>query len=282
MEQRGLEHADDSRGGGLRHWLARNTLSAAGYVVLLIHLGALMVTVTGWPGMSSHSLHSWSNAQATATPLTLCVSSLLLWIGEFIRRQRPPVTSYAGTHSQGWIPRTTHLRMLTLRWHVLWSTLAVIVAVVLLWFSHLDPSGPGWAIVTLNGALLAAVAGAFAASGFKKHAWFRSGMAQQRVLKDTFYKSPQRSRHLKRAKFWSWFSARFFVDLWCVGVGFALWWFAAWLIVTDDAFAGELDATLIAALIVSVTGAGLVAFGLWATTQFWRSGVDLATGESLG
>ena len=36
-----------------------------------------------------------------------------------------------------------------------------------------------------------------------------------------------------------------------------------------------------AALIFGPVGGALVLVGLWATTQFWRSGEDLASGESV-
>lgn len=282
MEEQELEDAAGSSDGNPQQWLTRNAASAIGYVILLVHLALLVVPAASWPGSSNQSHSAWANGQLKSMPFTLVFAGIFLWVGELIRRQKPPVGHYQDRYLERWLPRTTHMRMLGLRWHVLWSMLAAIAALVVLWLIRLDPNAPRWAGATLDGALLAATAGAFVASGFKKRTWLRTGEAKQRELKDTFYMSPERSRHLKRAKFWSWFSARFFVDNWCVGVGFALWWFAAWLGLATGTSEGLTGGTLIAVMILAVVGAGFVIFGLWATTQFYRSGIDLETGEHLG
>lgn len=282
MEDEEVEREESSRGDDPRRVWTRNLASAIGYAILFAHMGLLVVAAAGWPSSSLQSQHAWANAQLKSMPFTLFFAGTFLWMGELIRRQKTPQTSYKNRYYEAWLPRTTHLRMLALRWHVLWSVLAAIAAGVMLWLIWLDPNAPGWASVAFNAVLLAAIAGAFIASGFKKRTWLRTGKAQQRELKDTFYLTPERNRHLKRAKFWSWFSARFCVDNWCVGVGFALWWLAAWLGLATGTSEELAGGALIAVVTLAVVGTGLAIFGLWATTQFYRSGMDLETGEYQG
>lgn len=282
MEEQEAEDAERSDRGRIAAWLMEFALPMVGGVLLLAHVGLLLGTAADWPGMSYQSQRTWTRIHMLSMPFTLLFGFACLWIGELVRRQQTSESSYQGTHSKGWIPRTTNVRMLTVRWHAVWAGIAGAIAAVLIWLIRLNPDSDGWASAAIHGTLAAAIAGAFIASGFKKRTWLRSGEAKQRVLKDTFYLSPHRSRHLKRAKFWSWFSARFFVDIWCVGVGLAFWWCAALLAIAHGAFDEPLDGTTVAFFILAVPGLVLVVLGLWATTQFYRSGMDLETGEYLG
>lgn len=276
------QHADvkeSANPNGLIVWLTKNGVTGVGVVLIAAHLGLLLGTLARWPGFGSELRQTLSDVHQITGAFTLVLGAACLCVGELVRRRQLPHTSPDDEFIEHWTPRTTNVRMLPLRWHVIWAVIAIAVAAVLIRLLHDNVYSPQAGHAAASGTLVAAIAGAVIASGSKKLSWLRAGEAKQRVLKNTFYTSARRSQHFKQAKFWGWFSGRFFLDLWCVGVGFALWWIAASLAAVEGVFDAPPHGAII---ILTAAGLALVTFGLWATTQFYRSGMDLGTGEYLG
>lgn len=105
------------------------------------------------------------------------------------------------------------------------------------------------------------------------------------------------SRHLGRragrrspaapSAFWRWVSFRWRLDLWACAAGFAALAVGMMLLVamttTSEDFGSAEDVAEATTVVAWLLGGGVVvlAAGLWAGTQFWRSGEDLAGGESF-
>ncbi|GAA2081132.1 hypothetical protein GCM10009840_16030 [Pseudolysinimonas kribbensis] len=233
------------------------TLSITGAVAALLALIALVGgTLLG------------ADFARIATGILLLVAAGCLVLGEQLRRGRwganpaPPATALPTASI------VTRFRLLPMGWHLLWLVLGALVSIALLVlpaiaFSDVDLAAV-WIVYGAVG--VGAVAGG-AVSLLKKAVW-RSGASRHPHGGD-----PARGR-----VFWRWIGYRWRLDIWAAGIGgFLFGLIPTTLPDVDDSATGAGTALLV----MLIAGAVLVAVGIVASTQFWRSGESLGSGESL-
>jgi hypothetical protein len=204
-----------------------------------------------------------------------------MWMLEYTRRgsigvskQRSGKKTPAGSFQ-------SEIRLLSTPLHLAWFIALAVLTVALLWLPWtMDWDSEiffGW---FLWGAIIAPVNGALLGSLVKKTSyarWYRRQAA----------KNPDGRVTRKTQPFWRSFSYRWRFDLWICGAamlmimaGALVWWMLAYLPADDFGDAEDIqEATAVTIGLLSV-GVPAMAFGLWACTQFWRSGEDIRTGES--
>lgn len=161
-------------------------------------------------------------------------------------------------------------RPLPIRWHLLWAVLTTAIATGLIgipaaaWFTGAWPANApggfelfGWWVI--YGSLVGAVATAIWLSLAKKIAYERAVRRNRAV--------PERGQ-----RFWQWFTYRWRFDLWVGGVGGLLVSLSATFL-QDRNYQG--------CVIMAATGVVLIAASAVLAGNFWRSGRELNSGESL-
>jgi len=163
--------------------------------------------------------------------------------------------------------------MLSTGWHVLWVLVGLVVSGVLAGLPALSYLTGAWPAASADpegftrywliyGALAFGVTVAAFASLVKKRTWIRM-----------VARHPERADGGSGRAFWRWIDYRFRLDLWAAGIG-------GMLIALSVTAAPAPENRPIAVAVVAL-GAVLVAAGIVASTQFWRAGEDLGSGESL-
>ena len=287
MQQRGLENATIHVGGDFWRGLGRNGALIIGYALVAIHVAIVAIRALWVPDMSFRAQDRWDSAYLLSTVLAPLLAMCFLIIGELIRRgdwnkenRRAGKFRKEGDDLPQ-VSNTVHLRMVPLSWHVLWGVISLVAALLLLWLAWDDPWSDQATIGPVNGTIAAGTFGAIVASGLKKFHWYRWGLARQQALAEEWDASGGTPGDTRLAKFWRSVGFRWRFDLWCVGLGTVVLWFAGWAWVTRDIYAGSTESATLFAYIAWGVGGLMVAWGLWATTQFWRSGEDLAGAESV-
>jgi hypothetical protein len=204
-----------------------------------------------------------------------------MWILEYTRRgsigvskrQRGKKAPQGGFESE--------IRLLSTPSHLVWlAGLAVLAAALLGLPWTIDWDFDVFFVWFLWGALITPVTGAVLGSLVKKTSyarWYRRQAA----------KNPS-GRVVREAQpFWRAFSYRWRFDLWICGaamlmvvVGAAIWWSLANVPADDFGDADDIREATTAGIALLSVGVPAMVFGLWACTQFWRSGEDIRTGES--
>jgi hypothetical protein len=204
-----------------------------------------------------------------------------MWILEYTRRgsigvskQRPGEKAPAGSFE-------AEIRLLSTPLHLAWFLgLAVLAAALLYLPWTIDWDFDVFFVWFLWGVIITPVNGAVLGSLVKKTSyarWYRRQVA----------KNPNGRVMRKAQPFWRSFSYRWRFDLWICGAamlmtvfGAAIWWSLANIPADDFGDAEDIrEATTVTIVLLSV-GVPAMVFGLWACTQFWRSGEDIRTGES--
>jgi hypothetical protein len=196
----------------------------------------------------------------------------VLWVAELMRRGE--IRGRAAPRVKG-LPRGTNVSrvdMLSVPVHLAWfagMSVAGGAAFALSWPYTGDDAFVTWQAL---GAILVPCAGASLGSFVKKVAWSRHVRSGRRTAPPS--------------AFWRWVTYRWRLDLWICALGFAALCVGAaiarlMVVSTNFGTAEEYaEARIIVSWLLSGGAVALVA-GLWMATQFWRSGEDLATGESV-
>lgn len=283
MTRRGLEAATIPVGGAFWRSLGRNGALVAGYALVVLHVAVLVTDAVVSPGLRYREAAAWGTAVTWSTVLAPLFAMVLIIIGELVRRgdwggpsgHKPDALLPQGTN-------TVTLRMVPLAWHVVWIVVALGSAGVLLASLAADPWTERFAIWAINGIIAVGSAGAILGSLVKKLAWVHGGAERSRGEEAAHPALARRRGGASRSRtFWRWVGFRWRLDLWCVALGLVAAWVGALMLVTRDAFTGSAESVTVAATILVPAGAVLTLVALWATTQFWRSGENLAGGESV-
>ena len=203
-----------------------------------------------------------------------------MWILEYTRRGSIGVSTQRGRKApEGSFE--SEIRLLPTALHLAWFVGLAVLTVALLGLpATVDWDFEIFFVWFLWGAILTPVNGAVLGSLVKKTAyarWYRRQVARN-----------PNGRVLRTAQpFWRSFSYRWRLDLWICGVamlmvvtGAIIGWNLAYLPADDFGDAEDIqEATAVTTVLLS-TGVPAMVFGLWACTQFWRSGEDIRTGES--
>lgn len=247
--------------------LWRSTLATLVLIVAWTLLPGAIVLVTGSHGPAWLQYSSIPVLSVGGLPVG-CV----MWVAETIRRGeiRGNPSPPGGVGPRGAI--VSRVGMLSLPAHVAWFVGMLVAGVAIVAISWPYAGDGAFATWHFLGAALFPCAGAALGSLVKKVAWshhLRSGRAIPRP-----------------SAVWRWVTYRWRIDLWACALGFGA--LAAGIAITGAMALSTnfgtpedyAEARPIAAWLLSV-GAVTLAVGLCAVTQFWRSGEDLASGESL-
>ena len=282
MTGSGLEGATIPVGGSFWRGVRENGLLVAGYVLIGLHLVLLVVDALVAPGLAYRERQGWGTAVLLSTVLAPIFSMCLLFIGELLRRGTwggPSGHKPAAMLPQG--SNTVALRMVPLAWHAVWLLAALAASVVLLVMIAADPWSERFTVWTVNGIIAVGTAGAILGSTVKKYAWFHGGSTRFQPDAVAHPALAKRAETARSQNFWRWVGFRWRLDLWCCAFGLIALWFAVQMLLTRDAFEGSAQSTTTVAFVLLPGGVVLTLVALWATTQFWRSGEDLAGGESV-
>lgn len=279
----GFENATIPVGGSFWRALGRNGALLVGYALVLVHLAIVVVDAVVSPGLSFAAAERWGTVVLWSTILAPILAMCLIWIGELIRRgdwggpsgHKPDALLPQGSN-------TVALRMVPISWHLVWSLVALGAAVTLLALVDADRLDERFGVWVVNGIIAAGAAGAILGSALKKWTWSRPG-ARRLERQDAAHPALARrgAQGSRSQTFWRWFGFRWRFDLWCCALGLVGAWLGALMLVTRDSFEGSADSATLAGSIVVPAGLALFGAGLWAATQFWRAGEELAAGESL-
>lgn len=178
-----------------------------------------------------------------------------------------------------------------------------------------------WMVWSLNGAFLAGLAGQNAGTWLKKTTWARRPEAAAYAASAVHEVRPGHSSRVniptadqaearaaagappgehtvvaarrraqeqagatgdaRRTAFWRSVGFRWRFDVWLCALGAVGLWLVGFFLGGRVEFPDDAASLELAAWISGVAGITMLAAGLWATTQFWRAGEDLAAGESL-
>jgi len=272
-------------GGGFWRALGGNGALVVGYVLVGIHLVLIVAGTTIGLGLEPEARAGLQRATLVSTAVLPLLATVFLWIGELVRRGHWGGPS--GHKPDALLPQgstTVRVRPLPVSWHVLWLVVAAGVALLLLTGlarEALDVSGAeqGVALWTVHGLLLAGVAGAVLGSLVKKLSWARrrarAGTPSHPAL------ARRRAPDTAGRTFWRWFGFRWRLDLWCSALGAMALWSTGWVLVQRPAFPDDAASMAAVAVWLGLAGLVLLVGGLWATAQFWRTGEDLASAESV-
>lgn len=259
-------------GGGFWRALGRNGALVVGYGLLALHVGVMVVVASVLAGdRLTHAAESrLASLTLWSTVLLPLLALCFISIGELIRRAR-----WGGASSHGSV--TVTMRLLPVRWNLVWIVLAGVPAWLTLDLSvrdatHYDFGGHLEGILAVNGVLVAGVLGAAVGALVKKVAWLRRG--QSRRPEGGVGEAPDADTRGRR--FWRSFGFRWRFDIWLCAFGGVALWTGGWAFRLADELSGAREAGWGFAAV----GVVLLAVGLWATTQFWRSGEHLASAES--
>lgn len=279
----GLENATIPVGGSFWRALGKNGALIVGYVIVVVHGGLLVVDALVSPGLGWRAADRLGTAVLWSTILGPLFAMCFLIIGELLRRGTwggPSRHKPGAALPQG--SNTVELRMLPLAWHLVWGVVALGIAVLLLMGLSQDPWTERFTVWTVNGIFAAGIAGGVLASGVKKWTWARWGHARAQTPEGVHPALVRRGVGRSRGQaFWRWVGFRWRLDLWACGFGLIAVWLGALMLTTQDAFTGSADSTTVVARIIIPGGVVLALLALWATTQFWRAGEDLAGAESV-
>lgn len=280
----GLESAQIPVGGGFWRSLGQNGALIVGYALASLHVVVVAVVALVLGGDSQPS-------RAAARPLVMLalgstvllplLAMCFLGIGELVRRGRWGGPS--GHKPDALLPQGTNtvsLRLLPVRWNAVWVVVTAPLAGAVLWLNVKDTAeyffgGHLETVLTVNGVLLAAAFGTAVGALVKKLWWLRRPQRGDDV--PVHPALARRKDASLGTRFWRSFSFRWRLDIWLCALGAVGLWLAAYAFATREHVPGSDSA----AVVLGSIGVVLLLTGLWATTQFWRSGEDLASGESL-
>lgn len=204
-----------------------------------------------------------------------------MWILEYTRRGSIGVSKRQKGRKAATASFESEIRLLSTPLHLAWFIGLAVLTVALLGLPWtIDWDSEIFFVWFLWGAIIAPVNGAVLGSLVKKTSyarWYRRQAA----------KNPDGRVMRKAQPFWRSFSYRWRFDLWICGAAM-LMIVASALVLSMLAYlpAGDFgdaedvqEATAVTIVLLSI-GVPAMAFGLWACTQFWRSGEDIRTGES--
>jgi len=279
---RGLENATIPVGGAFWRGLGRNGALVAGYALVVLHVAILVVDALVSPGLPYVEADRWGVAVLWSTMLAPIFAMCLIWIGELIRRgdwggpsgHKPDALLPQGTN-------TVTLRMVPLAWNVVWAVVGLAAAGALLWFVATDARGERFELWVVNGIIAAGAAGAILGSTVKKWSWFHGGAQRRGAAPSTHPALARRAGASRSREFWRSVGFRWRLDLWFCALGLIVVWLGAVMLLTREVFTGSAESVTVAASWLIPAGAAMFVAGLWATTQFWRSGEELASGESV-
>lgn len=279
----GLEGATIPVGGSFWRALGKNGALLAGYAIVLVHAALLVVDALVSPGLSYRDSQAWGTAVLWSTVIAPLLAMCFLIIGELLRRgdwggpsgHKPDALLPQGSN-------TVTLRAVPLGWHLVWIVIALGVAAALLVGVAADPWTERFTVWTVNGIVAVGIAGAVLASMVKKWSWARGGNRRFEAPAVAHPALANRGARASRGQlFWRWVGFRWRLDLWACAFGLIAVWLGVLMLLTRDVFSSSAESTTLAAQILIPGGAVLALVALWATTQFWRSGEDLAGAESL-
>lgn len=285
VPDRGLEDVVIPVGGGFWRALGGNGALAVGYALLTVHvavLGVVALLLAGDSLPDHASEERLVRLVELSTVLLPLFAMCFLSIGELVRRGRWGGPS--GHKPDGWLPQgttTVQLRLIPVRWNVAWVLVTAGLAALGLWLAVKDTldllfGGRLEIMLIVNGILFAGAFGAAAGALLKKVAWFRH--LRVRLAGAPPHPAVARRKDGSMGRtFWRSFSFRWRFDIWLCGLGVLSTWLAAYSALTMEQIPGSGSA----AWIFGSVGAAFTCAGLWATTQFWRAGEDLASGESV-
>ncbi|MDW5328366.1 hypothetical protein [Plantactinospora sp. KLBMP9567] len=204
-----------------------------------------------------------------------------MWMLEYTRRGSIGVSKQQRGRKAPAGSFESEIRLLSTPLHLAWfiGLSALTVALLVLPWT-LDWDFEIFFVWFLWGAIIAPVNGAVLGSLVKKTSyarWYRRQAAR----------NPD-GRVVRRVQpFWRSFSYRWRFDLWICGVamlmivaGALIWWNLAYLPADDFGDADDIQEATVTTIVLLSIGVTAMVFGLWACTQFWRSGEDIRTGES--
>ncbi len=270
----GFDDVEIPVGGAFWRAIGTNGTLLIGYGLLAVHLvvvGVVLVVLGGQsvPYATGRRLAQLATISTAVLPL---VAMTFIWLGEYQRRgawggrsgHRPTTLLPQGSV-------TIRLRLVSVRWNVVWLVVSGAAAAGVLRLAVLETleyvfGGHLETFLVVTGMILAAAFGTALGALVKKAGWLgRAGRPVGEAVSE------------RSVRFWRSFSFRWRVDIWSCAVGAVLLWIAAWAYLLRDRVPDADDG----AVVFASAGVPLLAVGLWATTQFWRSGEDLAGGESV-
>ena len=278
-----LDRVEIPVGGGFWRRLGRHGALVVGYALIGVHLAVFAVTAHHLAGPSLERHRQGEQLLVLlqiSTVLLPLLAMCFLIVGELVRRGEWGGPS--GHKPEALLPQgstTVRLALLTVRWNVVWVLVSGAVAGVLLWLAVADQQrslffGDLEIMLMVNGIIAAGAFGATLGTLVKKLAWLCTrDRAARRDAAPLHPALARRQGEPLATRFWRSFSYRWRFDVWLCGIGAVALWLAA-------CFAGG-SVQDPAIPVFAVVGAVLLAGGVWATTQFWRSGEDLASAESV-
>ena len=319
--QRGsLGRAEIPVGDAFWRGLGRNGALVAGYALLGLHVLVVLVAglLSLIDGTDDDTIDAAQKLALGSTVLLPLLGSTALFIGELQRRgtmgrnarQRTDTLLPQGTNVSLW-------RMVSPRWNAVWAAASLLGCALLTWagadpeLGHGTPAGSSnWALWSIHAFILAGFAGQNAGSWLKKVVWARhlsasaadaarasvGGMGAARPSSSEAQTSPGAEHPIVAARlraqleaqpaarserFWRVFSFRWRFDIWLCAIGAVAVWVAVFFLASTIEAPDDAPSLTLAAAIVAPAGLAMLGIGLWATTQFWRAGEDLAAGESL-
>jgi len=204
-----------------------------------------------------------------------------MWIAEYIRRGSIGVSTQQRGRKAPEGSFESEIRLLPTPLHLAWFIGLAVLTVALLGLpGTVDWDFEIFFVWFLWGAIITPVNGAVLGSLVKKTSyarWYRRQAA----------KNPNGRVTRRVQPFWRSFSYRWRFDLWICGTamlvimaGAIIWWNLAYLPAEDFGDAEDIQEATVVTIVLLSTGVPAMVFGLWACTQFWRSGEDIRTGES--
>lgn len=275
--RRGLEAAHIPVGGAFWRALGGNGALVVGYALVAVHLGVLVLSSWG----SNSADRRWDMAVQLSTILLPLLAFCLVTIGELIRRgswggpsgHKPDALLPQGTN-------TVTLRFVPFGWHSGWLAVSLVASCVLLWLIVADPHSRRFTPWSVNGIIASGVLGALLVSIVKKWVWTRPGARRYRA--GAVHPALERRRDRSPSTtFWRTVGFRWRFDVWSGALGLIAVWLGLVLLLTRETFVSSAASVTAVASWLIPLGALLLGAGLWAATQFWRAGEDLASGESV-